>query len=165
MATEGGRHEENAYPEAVFAISARSQYALRAMFALAREQREGAGPLSVETIASQHHMPRRFLEKVIGDLRRAGLVVSKRGAHGGYTLARPASDVSLGDIIGAAPRRASTTAGRLVPAGQDDDLLQHLPAIWHSVGASLRRLLDDVTLDDAMNGRLEVVTRRAPDAS
>ena len=72
-------------------ISARTEYAVRAMLALARAQAEGAGPLSVETLAQRQDLPRKFLEAIVADLRGAELVVSTRGAKGGYALARPAS--------------------------------------------------------------------------
>ena len=64
-----------------------------------RRRREAAGPLSVETLAQRQDLPRKFLEAIVADLRGAGLVVSTRGARGGYTLARPASEVSLGDVF------------------------------------------------------------------
>src|SRR5512139_2215361 len=76
-------------------ISARTEYAVRAMLALARAQADAVGPLSVDTLAQRQDLPRKFLESIVADLRTAGLVVSTRGARGGYTLARPASRVSV----------------------------------------------------------------------
>ena len=68
-------------------ISARTEYAVRAMLALAAGAgSDGAGPLSVETLAQRQDLPRKFLEAIVADLRGAGLVVSTRGARGGYTL-------------------------------------------------------------------------------
>ena len=120
--TVTSRQRENAlYLDADLALSARTQYALRAMLALAQAQHDDAGPLSVDTIASRHGLPRKFLEKVIADLRTAGLVVSTRGARGGYTLAQPASEISVGDIIRAAPNprrgRGSGQPGRVTARG------------------------------------------------
>ena len=69
-------------------ISARTEYAVRAMLALAEAQRDEAGPLSVEALAQRQDLPRKFLEAIVADLRAAGLVMSTRGARGGYTLAR-----------------------------------------------------------------------------
>src|SRR5688572_19593059 len=64
-------------------ISARTEYAIRAMLALAQAATASSGPLSVDTLATRQDLPRRFLESIVSDLRRAGLVVSTRGAQGG----------------------------------------------------------------------------------
>ena len=69
-------------------ISARTEYAIRAMLMLAEASLTGAGPVSVDALATKQDLPRKFLEAIVGDLRRAGLVVSTRGARGGYALTR-----------------------------------------------------------------------------
>lgn len=146
--------------EADLAISARSQYALRAMLALAQAQRDGVGPLSVDTIAARHRMPRRFLEKVVADLRVAGLVVSTRGARGGYVLARPASDVSLGEIIRAAPNLSTRAGLRAAGSSDSEGIAGHLPSVWNALRASVSDVLDGTSLDDALTDQLRA---SAPD--
>ena len=78
-------------------ISQKCQYALRAIFELAR--RSGAGPIKVAQIATSQAIPARFLEVILNQLKRGGFVDSWRGAAGGYAIARPPSDLTVGEII------------------------------------------------------------------
>jgi Rrf2 family protein len=78
-------------------ISRKVDYALRAIIYLSSQ--EDGRPVSVKHIASHRRIPRKFLEKIIQDLIRSGLVNSHRGAHGGYTLARTPDHVSFRDVI------------------------------------------------------------------
>lgn len=152
--TVTGRQRENAlHLDADLALSARTHYALRAMLALAQAQRDDAGPLSVDNIASRHGLPRKFLEKVIADLRAAGLVVSTRGARGGYRLAQPASEISLGDIIRAAPNPTTHPDSRPRLGSHDEGLARHLPAVWHALRTAQRKVLDGTSLQDALTGQ------------
>lgn len=75
----------------------KSQYALRAIYELARHY--GDGPMKVATIADQQAIPVRFLEVILNQLKNSGLVDSKRGFHGGYILLRPPHDISVGDVL------------------------------------------------------------------
>src|SRR5689334_20143431 len=76
-------------------ISARTQYALRAMVALAAAE----GPINAERIATTQDIPRRFCDNILLQLRRAGLIHSQRGPDGGYWLAHPAEKITLADVI------------------------------------------------------------------
>lgn len=77
-------------------ISARTQYALRAATELAAAP---PGPVPAEKIAVSQNIPRRFLDNILLQLRRAGLIHSQRGPDGGYWLARPAEEITLADVI------------------------------------------------------------------
>ncbi|MER3439475.1 MAG: Rrf2 family transcriptional regulator [Chloroflexota bacterium] len=77
-------------------VSTRGEYGVRAMVALARNY--GVGPMSIAAMAKESSVPYAYLEQLIVPLRRAGLVTSKRGAHGGYQLARPPEQVRVGEI-------------------------------------------------------------------
>lgn len=77
-------------------VSTRGEYGVRAMVALAHSY--GDGPMSITEIARQSSVPPAYLEQLIAPLRRASLVVSKRGARGGYTLARAPEAIKIGDI-------------------------------------------------------------------
>lgn len=79
------------------AITQKSKYALRAMLELAL--RFGGGPTSIGEIAKAQAIPARFLEAILAQLKRAGLVESRRGNEGGYVLARPPARVSVGDVL------------------------------------------------------------------
>jgi Rrf2 family protein len=81
-------------------LTSKAKYALRATIELARAARTQAGkPLFIAEIAERQNIPRRFLEAILLELRRHGLVVSHRGKTGGYALARPADQISFADII------------------------------------------------------------------
>lgn len=78
-------------------ISNRCNYALRALLELAK--REGAGPATIVDIAQAQHIPARFLEAILRQLKQAGFTESVRGKRGGYVLAKPAKDITVGDVI------------------------------------------------------------------
>ena len=135
-------------------ISARTEYAVRAMLALAQAQADGAGPLSVETLAQRQDLPRKFLEAIVADLRGAGLVVSTRGARGGYTLARPASEVSLGDVFRAVDGPLAEVRGLRPHETSYEGVAQHLPTVWVAVRGALREVLDGTSLAAVLSGDL-----------
>ncbi len=78
-------------------VSTRGEYGMRAMVALAHHY--GSGPLSIADIARQSNVPPAYLEQLIAPLRRAGIVDSKRGAHGGYVLSRAPEEIKVGDVF------------------------------------------------------------------
>lgn len=82
--------------------SARVDYAVRAMLVLADAEAHDSGPVSVDALATQQLLPRKFLEAIFADLRRAELVINRRGARGGYVLGRARDQISVGDLFRAA---------------------------------------------------------------
>ncbi len=78
-------------------FSAKAEYGVRLMVALARQS--GDGPVSLKALAEGEDLPLSYLEHVVARLRRAGLVVSSRGAHGGYALARPAREILMDEVV------------------------------------------------------------------
>ncbi len=78
-------------------VSTRGEYGMRAMVALAHHY--GTGPLSITDIAKESSVPPAYLEQLIAPLRRAGIVESKRGAHGGYVLGRPPAEIRVGEVF------------------------------------------------------------------
>ena len=135
-------------------VSAKADYAIRAMIELAAA---GDGPVKAERIAQAQEIPLKFLENIMADLRQGGLVRSQRGAEGGYWLARPADEISLADVIRAVEGPLANVRGRgaeeLVYAGTAGPLRE----VWVAVRASLRSVLETVTLADVANGRLPAV--------
>jgi len=150
-------------------ISARTDYAIRAMLMLAEQAqvaqalgaKAGAGaPVSVDTLASRQTLPRKFLEAILGDLRRAGIVVSQRGPNGGYTLSRSAAQISLGDITRAVDGPLAEVRGLRPHETSYDGVAEHLPVVWVAVRASLRRVLDGTSLQQLLTGELPADVRR-----
>jgi len=78
-------------------LSQKSQYAVRAVLELAK--RHGSGPVKASLIAEAQYLPVRFLENILGELRKAGVVESVRGKEGGYRLSRSPQELSVGDVI------------------------------------------------------------------
>ena len=161
----GGQAPKGHGPQATIEpvdISARTDYAIRALLMLA-EQAQGsrwpAVPVSVDTLASRQALPRKFLEAILGDLRRAGIVVSRRGPNGGYALARPAAQISLGDVFRVVDGPLAEVRGLRPHQTSYDGVAQHLPVVWVAVRASLRRVLDGTSLEQLLTGELPADVR------
>lgn len=132
-------------------VSAKADYAIRAAVELAAA---GDGPLKGEWIAHAQDIPSNFLENILGDLRNAGLVASRRGADGGYWLARPAEEVSLADIIRAVDGPLANVRGVRSEQLSYEGSARPLRDVWVAVRASLRGVLEQVTLADLARGEL-----------
>ena len=148
-------------------ISARTDYAVRAMLLLAQASRDDTGPVSVERLAAAQDLPRKFLEAVVGDLRSAGLVESRRGAGGGYVLARPAGDIAVGDVFRAVSGPLAEVRGLRPQDTSYSGVAEGLPALWVAVRSGLREVLDRTSIEDVRLGRLPQHVRRlveSPDA-
>jgi Rrf2 family protein len=132
-------------------VSAKADYAIRAAVELAAG---GAGPIKGERIAQAQDIPPHFLENILADLRNAGLVATRRGVEGGYWLARPAEEISLADVIRAVEGPLANVRGvrseQVVYAGS----AERLRDVWIAVRASLRGVLENVTLADLARGEL-----------
>ncbi len=132
-------------------ISARADYAVRAAVELAAA---GEGPTKGEAIAQAQSIPLKFLENILADLRHAGLVRSQRGADGGYWLAKPATEITVADVIRAVEGPLASVRG-----GPPEDVAYQgaavpLVQVWIAVRASLRTVVERVTLADVAAGRL-----------
>jgi Rrf2 family protein len=136
-------------------LSAKAEYACLAMFELAVNHGEPQ-PVHVRAIAEAHHIPQRFLVQILLQLKGAGLVVSTRGAAGGYQLARPPAIISLADVINIidrapGPRRSPVTTGPSVAA-------RALQSVWSDIQAEQQRILEETTF-------AELVRRTQPSAA
>jgi Rrf2 family protein len=145
-------------------VSAKADYAVRAAVELAAA---GDGPVKGERIAQAQRIPPNFLENILLDLRNAGLVASRRGQDGGYWLARPADQVSIADVIRAVDGPLANVRGgrpeQLAYSGSAEPLRD----VWVAVRASLRSVLEQVTLADVARGELPASVRELaadPDA-
>jgi Rrf2 family protein len=137
-------------------ISARADYALRALLTLAASD---GGLVKGETLASAQDLPLRFLENILTDLRRSGLVSSRRGAEGGYQLARPADEIDVATVIRATDGPLAGVRGRRPEEVTYDGAAKNLQDVWIAVRVSLRSVLESVTLADIASGELPEVIR------
>jgi len=132
-------------------ISAKVDYAVRALVALAAAE---GGPTSADALAAGQGIPPKFLETILTDLRRGGLVVSQRGSEGGYRLARPAGDISVADVMRTLDGPLAAVHGMRPEAATYPAPAEHVQEVWVAVRASLRSVLEHVSLDDLVKGRL-----------
>jgi Rrf2 family protein len=145
-------------------VSAKADYAIRAAVELAVA---GEGPTKGERIAQAQEIPPNFLENILADLRNAGIVASRRGAEGGYWLARPATDISLADVIRAVDGPLANVRGVRSEQVEYGGSAEGLRDVWVAVRASLRAVLEKVTLADLAAGDLPESVRELaadPDA-
>ena len=135
---------------AVVNISARVDYGIRVLCALAASD----GPMTSEQLAAAQGLPHKYLESVLTELRRSSLLISKRGADGGYRLARPPSEISLADVIRALVGTLAEVRGQRPEGTSYDGAAEHLRDVWLGVRAHLESVLEDVTIDRIVSGNL-----------
>jgi Rrf2 family protein len=133
-------------------ISAKADYAVRAAVELASAPDEK--PVKAERIATAQEIPLNFLENILGELRHAGIVRSHRGAEGGFRLAKPADQVSIADIIRAVEGPLASVRGGPPEETSYPGSSEALPRVWIAVRASLRNVVEHVTVADIASGEL-----------
>jgi len=131
-------------------IPAKVDYGMRALLALA----DRGEPATAEELAEAQGLPAKFLGAIMNDLRRSGLVASRRGSEGGYRLARPATEITVADVMRALDGPLAEVRGLRPEAAHYVGAAEHLQDVWVAVRAGLRRVLDTVTLEDVVRGRL-----------
>jgi Rrf2 family protein len=133
-------------------ISAKADYAVRALLVLAAEA--DGGPISGRAIATSQDMPIKFVENTLVELRNTGLVVSQRGAGGGFRLGRPADQITIADVVRAVDGPLAEVRGERPEHTVYTGPARHLQDVWVAVRARVRSVLDHVTLADVVSGRL-----------
>ena len=141
--------------------TAKADYAVRAAVELA-----AVGDLvTADQVAQAQGIPANFLENILGDLRRAGSVESRRGQQGGYALARPAEEISVADVIRAVEGPLANVRGFPPEDLAYEGSAARLRDVWVALRASVRSVLEQVTLADLARGNLpesvEALTREA----
>jgi Rrf2 family protein len=116
----------------VISITSKSRYAVVAMAELARS---GESPVPVKELAERRSIPDQFLEQLFSTLRRAGLLTSHRGSKGGYTLARPAQEITVLEVVQALDGKV----------GQEAD---EAGGIWADGVGALRKVFGETTIAD-----------------
>ncbi|MFE9934075.1 RrF2 family transcriptional regulator [Streptomyces sp. NPDC005533] len=133
-------------------ISARADYAVRAALQLAASQDDG--PVKAEAIAEAQDIPHKFLEGILNDMRRGGLVLSQRGGNGGYRLAKPARSISIADVIRVVDGPLVSVRGVRPPDLSYTGPAQTLLPLWIALRANVREILDGVSLADVASSDL-----------
>jgi Rrf2 family protein len=138
-------------------ISAKEDYAVRAALELALAK---GRPVTREQIADAQEIPMAFLQNILMELRHAELVEAQRGRDGGFRLARPAAEITIADVIRAVSGPLATVRGTRPPALDYTPSAAPLKDVWIALRASIRTILDRVTLADLAAGRLPAPVKR-----
>ncbi|MEO9008630.1 MAG: Rrf2 family transcriptional regulator [Candidatus Dormibacter sp.] len=133
-------------------ISAKADYAVRAAVVLASGGSDG--PLKAEAIALSQEIPLKFLFNILSDLKRARIVSSHRGNQGGFQLARPAREITVADVIRAVEGPLASVHEILPEDVHYPPPSESLRQVWIAVRASLRSVLEKVTIADLASGSL-----------
>jgi Rrf2 family protein len=128
-------------------LSAKGEYAITALLDLAMHDKEGLQP--IQEIAARQGIPQRYLEQVLLQLKRAGLLESRRGSAGGYRLSRPADHVTVGAVLraveGPVGRDRAVRRGSVHAHGES---IGDLSDLWHEISEAVSAVVDRLTLDD-----------------
>ena len=146
-------------------VSAKADYAVRAAAELAAAPDDT--PVKGEEIASAQEIPLQFLEHILLELKHQGIVRARRGAKGGYWLARPADEVTIAEIVRAVEGPIAHVQSTPPEAIEYHGNAESLQKVWIAVRASLRTVLENVTLADLVSGNLPPVVEEliaTPDA-
>jgi len=131
-------------------ISAKVDYGMRALLVLALT----GNAMTADALAHDQGLPGKFLGVILNDLRRAGIVVSHRGREAGYSLARPASEVTVAEVIRALEGPLAQVRGLSPETAAYQGAAVHLQDAWIAVRASLRAVLEGITLEHIATGKL-----------
>ncbi len=135
-------------------VTAKVDYAVRAVTVLAAAALDGRGPVKGDQIAAQQDIPLKYLENILSDLRQAGIVRSQRGADGGYWLERSPAELHVGEVIRAAEGPVATVRGNRAEDLDYPPGASSVQELWVAVRSSLRTVLDEVSFEQLVAGRL-----------
>jgi Rrf2 family protein len=138
-------------------ISAKADYAMRAVLELAAADDP---PLTCEDIATHQDISPTFLEKILSELHRAGLVTSHRGNEGGYSLARPADQIQLAEILRVIEGPLTVVRDMKPEALEYDGPAEGLSDAWFALRGAMRNVLEHITIADVVEQRLPADVRK-----
>src|SRR6476659_11331238 len=144
-------------------LSAKADYAVRAVLVLAAHQ--GEGPIKGELVARAQELPLKFVENILGELKHAGIVASQRGPEGGYRLAVPADELTVAEVIRVVDGPIAAVAGVRPDEISYPPGAEALPGVWLEARGMLRSVLETTSFADLVE-RSKVLAgqgeRRAP---
>ena len=140
-------------------IPAKADYAIRALLTLAASE----DSISAEHLAEEKGLPAKFLGAILSDLRRGGMVTSQRGPEGGFKLARDPDQIMIADILRVVSGPMAGVRGMRPETLEYGGEATHLRDVWVAVRASLREVLEHVTLGQVLRGELPTAVTRFTD--
>jgi len=138
-------------------VSAKSDYALRALVEITR--RSDQGPVSAEELGRVQDIPHGFLQAILADLRRGGLVSAQRGPSGGWRLNQDADAITVADVIRAVDGPLMSVHGLRPEAVEYNDAVAVLQHVWIASRSSLREVLENVSVHQLATGELPSAVR------
>jgi Rrf2 family protein len=145
-------------------VSAKSDYALRALIEITRRREDSGQVIAAEEISKAQDIPHGFLQGILADLRKAGIVASQRGQSGGWKMALDPAEVSIADVMRAVDGPIVSISGTRPESVQYNDRAVVLQRVWIAARASLRDVLEQTTIAQLASGKLpSVVERRSRD--
>ena len=138
----------------------KNQYALRAIFELAKHR--GKGPIKISEIAEAQSIPLRFLEVILGQLKGSGLVESKRGFYGGYSLTRAADKISVGDVLRFMEKPASSDDCSACISKTNCPFSGNcaFAAMWNRVDEAIFAIYDSTSIQDLLNNEKRILRKK-----
>jgi len=140
-------------------IPAKADYAIRALLTLAASD----DSISAAHLAEEQGLPAKFLGAILSDLRRGGMVTSQRGPEGGFKLARDPDQIMIADILRVVSGPMAGVRGMRPETLEYGGEATHLRDVWVAVRASLREVLEHVTLGQVLRGELPTAVTRFTD--
>ncbi|CAL8979503.1 Putative HTH-type transcriptional regulator [Propionicimonas sp. T2.31MG-18] len=132
-------------------VTARVDYAIRAMAEFAAQPDRA---LTRKDLAAAQDLPGKFLESILRDLARDGILTSQRGASGGFRLGRPAADITLADVVRAVDGPLAAVRGQPPESVEYTGPARALTRVWVATRAALRQVLEATTVADLASGTL-----------
>jgi Rrf2 family protein len=132
-------------------VTAKAEYAVRAVMELAAGEGK---PVKRDTIVAAQGIPAKFLENILAELRHAGLVESQRGSDGGYWLAVDPKEITVADVMRAVEGPLASVRSSRPETLEYEGLAEPLQYVWVALRATIRSVLDEVTVADLTSGEL-----------
>lgn len=139
-------------------VTTKSDYALRALIELANEADDRA--VTADELGRRQDIPHNFLQTILGDLRKADILIAQRGQSGGWRLAKPAETVTIADVIRAVDGPLVSVYGVRPESVSYNGRAEVLKPVWIATRDALREVLESVTIDQLASGDLPDEVRR-----
>ncbi len=141
-------------------LSTRGRYGLKAMFQLALHY--GEGPIPLKNIADKQELSENYLEQLVSQLRKEGLLESVRGSQGGYMLAKPPQEITVGDVLRVLEGNLALTDcvldNDLYKCDREDECVAKL--VWLKISNSINEVTDTITLNDMVEEHRKILAEK-----
>jgi len=143
-------------------LSKKAEYALKALIELAIDHEHGVNVTLINDIAKRENIPPRYLEQILLNLKKSGLLTSKRGVGGGYTLNKPTDKIMLGEVIRIVdgPLAIPGYASKKSLAEDKDEVSYVLNNVMSEVGSAIKNIMDSVSLKDMVERTLDMIEKK-----